>query len=77
MTVTPISHGEASDLRLRLSQIERDQADFETKITLAVSMHEQKCAFRFTLILVCLAISIGLNIPAAAPHLITLVRMLG
>ena len=66
MNETHISEGEAADFRARLGATERRLSDSEIR----VNVHEQKCAARYQQILIGLAISIGLNIPAAWPHLI-------
>ena len=67
-----ISEGEAFDFRTRLGAIERRVSESETR----TSVHEEKCAGRYKLILVMVAANILINIPSAWPRLMAFLEML-
>lgn len=68
MTGDVITDGEANDLRARFREMDRRQAEIDIRI----NVHEQKCAARYAQIMVLLAVSIGINLPAAWPHIMTI-----
>lgn len=70
-----INEGEAADLRERMRVMERWRASFESDMRVTVSVHEARCAFRYGMLLVGLAVSIAINIPAAWPHLMMLIGL--
>ena len=67
-----ISEGEAEDFRRRMGAMEKRASDTEVKI----NVHEQKCASRYLQIIALLAVSIGLNLPGALPHLVQWLALL-
>jgi hypothetical protein len=71
--VEAINGGEAADLRERMRTMENRQASFERQIEVKVSVHEARCSFRFGLLVCGMVISIGINLPAAWPHLVALI----
>ena len=66
-----ITAGEATDFRLRMGALERRMAEAENK----TSVHEQRCASRYLQIMFLLSVSIGINLPGAFPHLLTILGM--
>lgn len=71
-----ITIGEASDLRERIRAMEARQSQFEKDLDVRVSVHESKCAFRYMTIMVAVGMLALINLPAAAPHLLTIAGFL-
>ena len=56
--------------------MERSFSEYQRSVDVRVGVHEQKCASRYTTILIFVAVSIALNLPNTLPHILALIQML-